>query len=891
MMQRLGRRISSALLLLFPPSFRREYGAEWLELAQRPFMTDRSFRDTVWSLARSLVGLLWETLRTAPGMWIPDSPNHTSQKRERASTMDSFFQDIRFGLRTLRKRPLFTLMAIGTLGLGIGATTSIFSVVEGVLLSPLPFDEPEELVSVWQTFPEWLDEPMLAQGWNRIYLSYTGYERWTEGQSHFQDVAIHGSTFRNLSGQGDPERIRVGIASSSLLRVLRVQPLLGRAFLPEEDQEGAPRVALISHAFWSERFGADPEVLGRSVSLNQNPFTIVGVMPPEFRLRGQGFNSSPGTKPVWIPMGAHGARRYDGGHSYEAVARLAPGASLEQATQEARRLVAAPDEEPGHSVEIISLEALELEGLRFPLLLLLGASLVLLLIACGNVATLLLGEFAGRRHEMATRSALGAGGRRLIRQLLTESVILGTMGGALGVVLALAGTRALLGLAPSLPRLEQIEVNPAVLLFAVGLGMVTGILFGLAPAWEVTKGRLAQTMGRRTRGNSQRGPGLQQMVISLELALTVVLLVSGVLLARSLSELMAVDTGFQREGVTMVRAYLPGYRYGSQEDRAVQAERMRLSLEGVPGVLAASGTSSLPFYNGPDALSYGIEGMEIPEDISPHANFQTILPGFFETMGIPILDGRPLSETDGLGGPPVAVISETMARRHWPDVSAIGGRILFGDTLEVVGVAADVVHQALDAKPMAAIYVPLNQEAGTSINFVVRSGSNPEALFPALRQAVWNVDAETPISRVATLPSLIRDSTRNERFRAVLIVVFAVCATLLAGTGVFGVTARHVAQRSREMGIRKAMGAEPWKLVRLALSGTARVGLVGVGLGLLGAAMASRLLTRFLFQVEPWDPATYLGAAGGLLLMSLIASLLPALRAGRVLPMEVLREE
>jgi putative ABC transport system permease protein len=446
-------------------------------------------------------------------------------------------------------------------------------------------------------------------------------------------------------------------------------------------------------------------------------------------------------------------------------------------------------------------------------------------------------------------------------------------------------------MAPALPRLEEVQVNSTILLFAAGLGILTGLLFGLAPAWELGRGKLRETMGGRGRGGSGRSSRLQQAVIALELALTVVLLVSGGLLARSLSELMAVDTGFRQEGLAMVRTYLPSYRYGSSSERAVQAERMRVSLAGVPGVLSASGTSSLPFLNGPNALSYGIEGQEIPEELSPHASFRTVLPGFFETMGIRIVEGRPLSGADGQREYPVVVISETMARRHWPARSPLGARILFGDTLEVVGVAADVVHEALDAEPLATMYIPFSREAGTAVNFIVRTAGDAETLLPALRGAVWAVDGEAPISRVATLPSLIRASTTSERFRAVLIVVFAAFATLLAGAGVFGVTARSVAQRTKEMGIRKALGARPGSLVQLALSGTARVGLLGVGAGLVGAALASRLLTQFLYQVEPWDTLIYLGAGGGLLLLSLAASLLPALRAGSVPPMEVLREE
>jgi putative ABC transport system permease protein len=879
--------IAHSLLLFYPPSFRKEYGEEWSELAIRRLVSHRP-------LARRfaiLVSLFLDTLKTAPGTWRMEDPPGGSGVGRKASIVETLLQDIRFGLRALRRRPLFALMALGTLGLGIGAATAIFSVVEGVLLRPLPYDHPEELVSIWQTYPEWREEPALAHAWDWGYLSYPGYERLRNGQSHFQDVAIFGSTFRNFSGQGDPERIRVGIASSSLFPILGARPALGRGFLPGEDTEGGPRVVVLSHSFWVERFGSDPGVLGQTVNLDQEPFTIVGIMPPEFQLLDHGFLGSSGRKPVWIPVGADGYRRRDNSHSYEAIARLGEGVEPGQAVPESARLVAAPDEGPGHSVRIVPLEDLELAGMRAPLFLLLGASVVLLLIGCGNVATLLLGEFTSRRPEIATRAALGAGSGRLIRQLLTESIILGAGGSALGVGISILGTRTLLRVAPSIPRLEQVQVNTTVLLFAIALGVLTGLLFGTAPTWEITRTKLNDAMGSRRISGGPSGSLLQRTVITAELALTVVLLVSGSLLARSFGELMAVDTGFQRENLTMVRVFLPRYRYGSPSDRAAQAERMRASLEAVPGVTSASGTNSLPFYNGPNALSYGIEGQEIPEELSPHTSLRAVLPGFLETMGIRIVEGRALTGADDFREDPVAVISETMARRHWPDASPIGARILFGDTLEVVGVAADVIHESLDAEPLATMYVPFARGAGTSINFVVRTAGDPEALLPAFRRAIWAVDGEAPISRVATLPALVRDSSRNERFRATIIVAFALCATLLAGAGVFGVTARGVSRRTREMGIRNAMGAAPSTLVRLALAGTFRVGLMGVGLGLVGAAFVSRLLTRFLFQVEPWDPAIYLGTSSALLAFSLLASLLPALRAGRVPPMDVLREE
>lgn len=875
--------VARILFFLYPPSFRKEYGREWLELAR----------------LRSTSFLLKDTLRMAPRLWLDGGTGPAVRKISprvsldpfRASAMETLSQDIRFGLRTLRKRPLFALMSVATLGLGIGAATAIFSVVEGVILRPLPYERPEEVVSAWQTYPEWQEEPSLAHMWDWGYLAYPGYERWREGQTHFQDVAIHATTVRNLSGAGDPERITVGIASSSLFPVLGVQPILGRAFTAEEDEPGTVPVALLSYDFWRESSGGDESVLGTAIRLNEDPFTVVGVLPPGFEFRVMGFMGSTVEKPVWIPVGADGRQRREGSHSYEAVGRLLPGATLEQATPEARNLIPAADEEEGHSVRLVSRKALEAGDLQTPLFLLLGASVVLLLIACGNVASLLMGELARRTHEMATRTALGAGRRRIVRQLLTESVILGLAGSGLGVLLAIWGTKALLSLAPALPRIGQVQVNPAVLSFGMGLGVLTGLLFGLAPAWALIRRGSRESLGMGWRSRGRRDSGFHGGVISVELALTLILLVSGALLTRSLGNLMALDTGFAQDGLIMARAYLPSYRYAESAERGAQVGRMQLALASVPGVRTASGTSSLPFFNAPGSLSYGIEGRPEAEVLSPHTSLRLVLPGFFETMGIRILEGRGILDTDRAGGQPVAVISETMARRHWPDESPLGARILFGDTLEVVGVAADVLHESLDAEPLATMYLPFHREAGTSINFLVRTDMDPEALFPSIREAIWSVDGETPISRVATLPSLIRNSARDERFRAILMVVFALCAALLAGAGVFGVTSRSVAQRSKEMGIRKALGAQPAGLVKLALSGALRAGLVGVAMGLLGAFWASRLLARYLFELQPWDPPIYAAVAGALLALALAASYIPARRAGRVPPMEVLREE
>jgi putative ABC transport system permease protein len=867
--------LCTVLLLLYPRSFREEYGGEWMELAGR----------------RGLWAVAADSFRMIPGLWLGRDRVRRSPRRGSGSMADTFYQDVRFSLRTLRKRPLFTLMAVGTMSLGIGSATAIFSVVEGVLLRGLPFENPEELVSVWQTSPEWREHPELADMWNWGYLSHPGYERWRDGQTQLEDVAIHGSTARYLTSPGEVERISVGVASPSLLPVLGVEPLLGRGFLPEEGNVGTAPVAILSYGFWQERFGGDVGVLGRTIGLNEGPFEVVGVLPRDFELRGLGFFGSGGAKPVWIPTGADGYRRSDNSHSYEAIGRLGPGAGLPLVAAEARPLIRAADEEPGHSVRVESWLELQQAGLWSPLLLLLGASLILLLIATGNVAVLLMGESAGRHHEMATRTALGASRSRLIRQLLTESMLLGLGGSLFGIAVAFAGTRLLLSFAPALPRLDQVSVNGAVLLFAIALGLLTGLFFGLAPSLQLAVGRARQTLGSGWRTGSRDRSGFQQALIGAELALTVVLLVSGALLVRSLDQLLAVDPGFQADQLAMARVSLPRYRYGDGRDRGMQVERIREALASVPGVTLASGTTSLPFYSSANALSYGIEGRPEPEGASPHASLKEVLPDYFETMGIRIVEGRPILESDGMDGVPVAVISENFARRHWPDQSPIGARILFGDTLLVVGVAADVVHESLAADPMVTLYRPFLREPGTTINFLVRTTGNPEALLGSLRQAIRLVDSEIPITSTLTVSSLITASAKNDRFRATLMAAFAICAALLAGAGVFGITARTVAQRRKELGIRKALGARPGSLVQTSLIGAAKAGGLGVAVGLVITFFSSGLLRDFLFQIHPWDPMTYGVVGASLMATTVVAAWIPARRASRVDPMEVLREE
>lgn len=874
----LGKADAGILLSELEEGYRQKLAAEGSVAAER------------WRRKEVFRAAFLATVARPLTSWVLGKQNRPRPTFAGAATGD-LLRDIRFGIRTLRRKPLFTAISVGTLGLGIGASTAIFSVVEAVLLRPLPYENPGQLVQVWETFPDWLDNPQLASDWDQIYLSWPDYQRWRDGQTMFQDVALYGSTVMTLTGQGAPDRVSVGTASSSLLTVLGVSPILGRDFLPGEDGRDAPRVALIGYAAWRDRFGEDPDLLGRSISLNNTPFTVVGVLPPELRVRGLGIFGGSGDYPVWIPVGANNARLRVNDHSYDAVARLKPGVLLTQAHVETEMLLRGDRSPEELGARLGFRDELEDAGLNRPLWLLLAAALVLLLIACGNVAVLLVGELSGRRHEIATRMAIGAGRGRIIRQLLAESVLVGIAGSVLGGALAIAGTRLLIGLAPPIPRLEFVAVNGQVLLFGACIGLASGIVFGLAPSWSVWRGKIQHTLQIGRGRATAPGSTLTLGVVSGEIALTVLLLVSAGLLGRSFAGLLAVDPGFESARLAQVSVRLPVGMYSDSDSRVEVFNQMAAEIGAIPGVTAVSGTTSLPFLGFPSLVSFGIEGQAEPEGGSRHTSPKMVLPGFLETMGIPLLAGRTITEEDRAELASIAVVSETMARRFWPGESPLGGRILFGDTLTVVGIAGDVHQEAMDAEYLPTMYVPFVLDPRTSITFAARTELDPGGVQRQLREAVWAVDADAPVTRVGTLESLISRSARNERFRTVLLVVFGVCATVLAGAGVFGVTARSVALRMRELGIRRAMGARGTELVRLSLGRTLLAGCIGIGAGLLATLWISRAFSRFLFGVESWDPITYAAAALTLFGLSLLASVLPARRAARIDPVQVLREE
>jgi predicted permease len=801
--------------------------------------------------------------------------------------MSSLIRDVHFALRTLRRRPAFTAVAVVTLGLGIGATTAIFSVVDTVLLRPLPFRESESLVAVNRTYPEWRNDDILRRDWDRIAFSYPKFKEWQAAQSTFVGAGAWGSWFATIGGGDRPELLTGLRVSPSLLPLLGVEPVLGRVFLPDEGLPSAPRLVLISFEMWASRFGGDRGVVGRSVQLDETPYTIIGVLPPLTNLAGRGDPPA-----VWIAAGVQRSDQSADNNQFRVVGRLKPGVSLRQAEIETERLVRGDEDPAKLGARLAFWQREQTRAARTPLLILLGAAGLLLAIACGNVAMLLLGEAASREHEMASRLALGAGRGRLVRQLLTESIVLACFGAALGSGLAFAGTRALVALAPTqIPRLYEVATDLRVLGVSLAGAIATGVLFGAAPALSLASASPAALLSGGSRTVSRRRGRLQRALVAMELALCLVLLVGAGLLARSLTLLTAMDPGFRAENLLVVKLSLPRARYA---DSARVREFYRIALEriaAVPGVERASASSGAPFDLSSSSTSIEIEGQRPAGDAKlPETEFRVAMPGYLETVGIPLLAGRTLDAGDRGGAPRVAVVNASLARRSWPNESAIGKRLRYDDEWHtVVGVAGDIRNAGLDAEPQAMVYVSGLQERATGQRLVIRTAARPEAFAPTVRRIIAGIDPGVPVTAVDGMPSLVSRSVAEPRYRTALITLFGVVAAVLATVGVYGVTARAVSQQSREIGIRMALGSSGGAVIRLFMTRTMGAVAAGIGFGLIGAFAVSRLLAPYLFGIAPADPATFGGVLALLTVVGLGASWVPARIASRTNPAIVLR--
>jgi putative ABC transport system permease protein len=811
--------------------------------------------------------------------------------------VDTFWQDIRFGFRTLLRSPATSAVALLTLALGIGANTAIFSVVNGVLLEPLPYPDPDALVVVLESNP--------GLGFPRFSVSPPNFDDWRHQNQVFESMAAISRGRFNLTGGDRPEAVPGEQVTPELFRVLGVQPVLGRGFLPEEGRPGGPKVAVLSHGLWQRRFGSDRAALHRQILIDGESFTVIGVMPPGFELRSQ--------TQIWLPLPWDFTPDSRGGHFLSVLARLKPGVSLEKARTEMKAIAARleqqyPDSNHGWTTEVRRLHDALVEDVRPALVLLLAAVAFVLLIACANVANLLLARLAAREREIAVRTALGAGRARLVRQMLTESLVLFFVGGVLGLLLAAWATRVMMALyGEGLPRRQAIALDGRVLLFTLLLSLVTGLVFGLVPALSATSGGLfgALKEGGRAVAGGARGRLLRNLLVVGEVAVALVLLVGAGLLLRSFARLRAVDPGCHPQGVLTAEITLPDQKYEPAERQIAFTRELLDRLRAIPGVQSADTVFPLPLGGNGFVLAFAVQGRPdtSSQDSSLHANIRLVTPDFFRTLGIRLLQGRAFTSHDDPQSVPVIVVNKTMADRIWPGESPIGKRITFGDTqkpdvqwMEVVGVVADIHHRTLDQDPGSEVYWPqLQNPVGGQLSIVLKTAGEPTKLAGAVRAAVRAVDSDLPVDRVRPLESVVAEALAGSRFQSVLLGIFAGAALLLAAIGVYGVISYSVAQRTHEIGIRMALGARRPEVLGLVIRQGMALVLAGVGLGLALAvlllAWLSERLAKFIYGGSAFDPLPLIAVPLVLLAVALLANWLPARRATRVDPLVALRYE
>ncbi len=826
-----------------------------------------------------------------------------------ADRMETLLQDLRFAGRTLLKRPAFTLIAILTLALGIGANTAIFSVVDSVLLAPLPFHDPDRLAMIWASNPDFARQVGLP---DKLPVSPATFYDWKTAKS-FEKMAIVSADRLSLTGDGDPEQIAAAKVSGELFQALGTPALLGRILLPEDDDKGKRTTILLSHEFWQRRFGGDRHVIGRVLHVDGMPLTVVGVMPAGFAFprggempHGFGFAAQPD---VWVPQAFTPERRHNrGNRGYLAIGLLKPGVSIPQAQAEMTAISqrvekAYPDSDAGWHNRVAPMRRELVGDIRPALLILLAAVGVVLLIACVNVASLLLAQAAARQKEIAVRTALGAGRGRMVRQLLTESALLALSGGAAGLLLALWGVRAFtLWIPDDVPVSRHLTLDPRVLLFTLGVTLLTGLLAGLAPAFQMTRPDLAESLRDGTRGGSAtaRGNRTRGVLVIVETALAVVLVVGAGLLIRSFARVAHIDPGFRPEGVLTLQVPISTMKYADGAKRWAFLNQALERLRALPGVTATGTVSNLPLSGEEEIDWLVVEGRPRPAKPSeiPLADLRQASPGYLEAMGIRLLRGRTFNGNDRQGAARVAVVNETLARTYWPGADPIGKRIRFGDFndkkpdwLTVVGVVDDVRNSSLEGTPRPQAYLAASQGAYSDQYVVLRTKGDPKDLVAAARAAIWSVDRDQPVAEVRTMTKVVSRAVAARRFNMVLLGLFAGLALVLAAVGIYGITAYSVAQRTREMGLRMALGARRGVVLALVLREAGSLALAGLVAGLALAFAATRVMASLLFGVGTADPVTFASVAAMLALVSLFAAWVPGRRATQVDPMVALRTE
>jgi predicted permease len=811
--------------------------------------------------------------------------------------MTGMLQDIRYALRQLRKSPGFALVAVLTLALGIGANTTIFSVLNATLLKPLSFPDPDRLVLVWQTFGKGPD--------NYSIVSAPNFWDFEQRNHVFEGMALFDSAGRgyNLSASGssrEPEQVSGLRVSANFFSVLGVQPFLGRTFLPEEETRGKDHEVILSYGLWQRRYGQDRALVGKTIRVDGEDFTVVGVMPREFHWE---FES--GHRQLWVPVGYTEGDMYRGAQSFVSFARLKPGVTVAQARAEmegigTRLSQQYPNDDNDMSATVVPMGDFGLQGLRRTLWSLLAAVVFVLLIACVNIANLLLARGAARQKEFALRQALGAAGFRIARQWLTESLLLGLFGGVCGLVLAVWSTALLPTILPvdafniPLRQVDTVPVDRWVLSFTLLVSCLTGILFGLAPAVSALRGDVSEPLKEGGRGSTVgRSNRLRHVLVASEVALALVVLSGAGLMIESMSRLLGVDPGFNPKNALVMSMSLPQEDlYNGPPGHPLFCRDLDEHVSAIPGVVAVGAVGNLPL-QGDAGRSFAVEGQPDPgQGHRPGARYSVACPDYFKALGVPVLAGREFTHRDTVASPGVVIVNQTMAQKFWPKESPVGRRILEdGSWLTVVGVVGNVRHWGLDSESVPQFFRPYTQAAWPVMTVVVRTVGSPMSFTPAIKKAMRQVESDRPVSDIDTMQNVVRDSVGSRSFTTLLLSAFALLALALAAVGIIGVVSYSVAQRTHEIGIRMALGARTSDVLKLMLSGSMTWVAVGVGVGIAGALGLTRLLGTLLYDVRPSNPVV-LGAVSLLLAsVGLLASYIPARRAAKVDPMVALRNE
>src|SRR5262252_1796534 len=876
------------------------------ELRASGLSESEAYRRTLAELSGS--EMLQQELRRAERQ-VSQEPIALGTNR-RINMIADLWQDMRYGARMLLKNPGFTLIAVATLSLGISANTAIFSVLYGVLLKPLPYSDPNPLVRVWQAVP--------TAGFYQLGFSEAQLVRLRAGNQSFQRLGGYAIRSANLTEQNETQRVAVTYVTAGVFESLGFQPVLGRTIRRDDEAPGSQRVAVMGYEMWQRRYGGDANILGRTIRLNDNPVTIVGVMPPDFRLPED--LSVPQFAQLWQAARIDTANPNWGSYYLRPIARLKPGVRPERAFAEVSAVFAQLRQDhqqgaitdPRYYIRVLPLHDDLVGEVKKALWVLVGAVGLVLLIACANVSSLLLARAAGRRKEIAVRAALGAGRGRLIRQLLTESVLIALSGGAVGVTLAAWVVRLIAKTdLVNVPRLGQVSLNITSLLFTLGISLVAAMLFGLAPAAQVSRLDLNRALREEGRGltGSAGGARIQRALVVSEVALAVMLVIAAGLLLRSFDRLLRIDPGFTAKNLLTVDIDLPASRYQDNPRVIAFYDRLLERVRALPGVVSAAATSGLPLTGRYGDTSFQIEGrpdnngvqdQSIPPDRNAygHYYFWQVTPDYIKTMGIELRQGRALQLSDDANAPPIVVINETMARSFWPNESPLGKRIQLlmgasqkGPLAEIVGVVRDVSLNQLNEETQPEAYYPQAQGPARTMSLVVRTAAEPMALAVAVRREAQALDNAAPVFGVSTVEQTLGQTVAQPRFNLILLGLFAVVALLLASVGIYGVLANAVRLRTHEMGVRLALGASPGAVFRLVIRQGMGLAGVGIGIGLSGASALTRYLESLLYEVKPTDHPTFGGVALLLLGVSLLACWLPARRATKVDPMVALRTE